>query len=59
MDDDERAREKFFAERDLDEVSIEELEERIQGLEAEIERLKAAIASKSAHLSAADAFFKS
>ncbi|WP_416900029.1 MAG: DUF1192 domain-containing protein [Minwuia sp.] len=58
MDDEERARETFFAERDLDDVSVEELRERIAGLEAEIDRLKQAIEKKTAHLSAADAVFK-
>jgi len=58
MDDEERARENFFAARDLDDVSIEELQERIQELKAEIARLEAAIEKKSAHLSAADSIFK-
>lgn len=59
MDDEERARETFFAERDLDDVSVELLQERIAAMEAEIERLKAAIQAKQAHLNAADAIFKS
>ncbi|WP_417518061.1 DUF1192 family protein [Minwuia sp.] len=58
MDDDERARDKFFAERDLDDVSVEEIRERIVQLEAEIDRLRAEIERKTAHLSAADAVFK-
>jgi len=59
MDDEERARETFFAERDLDDVSVDQLQERIADLEAEIARLKAAVQAKQAHLNAADAIFKS
>jgi uncharacterized small protein (DUF1192 family) len=58
MEDEDRARERFFAPRDLDDISVEELHERIAEMEAEIERLKAAIEGKNAHLSAADSFFK-
>lgn len=58
MDDEERARENFFAARDLDDVSIEDLRERIEELKAEIVRLETAIEKKSAHLSAADSVFK-
>lgn len=58
MDDEERARESFFAARDLDDVSVEELQDRIGELKAEIVRLEAAIEKKSAHLSAADSVFK-
>jgi uncharacterized small protein (DUF1192 family) len=43
----------------LDALSIDELEMRIGLLENEITRLKAAIESKSASRSAAEAFFKS
>lgn len=42
---------------DLDLYSVEELTERITALEAEIGRGRAAIASKSAKKSAADALF--
>ncbi len=42
----------------LDAMSVEELTERIGMLQAEIERLKAAIALKQKSKSAADAFFK-
>ena len=42
----------------LDAMSVEELNDRIGLLEAEIERLKAAIALKRKSKSAADAFFK-
>jgi uncharacterized small protein (DUF1192 family) len=43
----------------LDRLSVAELEHRIQALESEIVRVKAAIASKQATRSAADAFFRS
>ena len=43
----------------LDLLSVSELEHRVQALEAEIERVKAAIQSKSASKSAADSFFRS
>ena len=42
----------------LDSLSIEELEERIGVLEAEIERLQAAIEKKKASKDAADSVFK-
>jgi uncharacterized small protein (DUF1192 family) len=42
----------------LDAISVAELEQRIQSLESEIERLKAEIAKKYASRNAADAFFK-
>lgn len=42
---------------DLDLYSVEELNERIAALEAEIERARAAIAGKQAKKSAADALF--
>ena len=42
----------------LDLLSVAELEHRVQALESEIARVKAAIASKQASKSAADAFFK-
>lgn len=44
---------------DLTTLSVAELEKRISALEAEIERTKAALASKRASLAAADSFFKS
>ena len=43
----------------LDLLSVSELEQRVQNLESEIERTKAAIQSKRASKSAADAFFRS
>ena len=42
----------------LDAMSVDELTDRIGMLEAEIARLRAAIASKQKSKSAADAFFK-
>lgn len=42
---------------DLDLSSVEELGERISGLEAEIARVRSAIAAKAAKKSAADALF--
>ncbi len=44
---------------DLSTISVEELEERVQRLEAEITRTKAEIKAKSASKAAAEAFFKS
>jgi uncharacterized small protein (DUF1192 family) len=43
----------------LELMSVAELEHRIQALESEIFRVKAAIAGKQASKSAADAFFRS
>jgi uncharacterized small protein (DUF1192 family) len=43
----------------LDLLSVTELEQRVQDLESEIERTKAAIQSKRASKNAADAFFRS
>jgi uncharacterized small protein (DUF1192 family) len=42
----------------LDAISLAELEQRIQALESEIERIRAEIARKQASKSAADAFFR-
>lgn len=44
--------------QDLSTLSLEEIEERIAALKAEIERLTQARASKSASRAAADAFFR-
>ncbi len=44
---------------DLSTLSIKELEERIELLEAEIGRLRSAVAGKTASRHAASAFFKS
>jgi uncharacterized small protein (DUF1192 family) len=44
--------------KDLDVMSIEALNDYIAGLEAEIERARAAIAAKESHKTAAESFFK-
>ena len=44
--------------KNLDPLSIDELNNYIAELEAEIARVKSEMAKKSAHLSAAAAFFK-
>ncbi len=44
--------------KDLTPYSVEELNEYIAQLEAEIERARAAIAAKQAHRAGADALFK-
>jgi uncharacterized small protein (DUF1192 family) len=44
--------------KNLDALSVDELEDYIRELEAEILRVKGEIARKSAHLNAATAFFK-
>lgn len=43
---------------DLDPLSVDQLEERIETLQAEIERTKGDIARKTQHRSAAEALFK-
>ncbi|MCA3556393.1 DUF1192 domain-containing protein [Aestuariivirga sp.] len=42
----------------LDLLSVSELEQRVRDLESEIQRVKAAIASKQASKNAAEAFFR-
>ncbi len=44
--------------KDLGVLSVAELNDYIAGLEAEIERARAAIAAKQAHRSAAESLFK-
>lgn len=58
--DDEPVKKKTVHEigQDLAVLSIAELDERIALLKSEIDRLEGAKASKGAHRSAADAFFK-
>jgi uncharacterized small protein (DUF1192 family) len=60
-DDEDRPRRKITHEigQELALLSVGELTERIELLQAEIERLKAAAASKQVSRSAADKFFKS
>ena len=60
MDPDElEPRKPKAALKDLSTLSIEELQDYIASLQAEIARTEAMITSKSAHRGAADAFFKS
>jgi uncharacterized small protein (DUF1192 family) len=49
----------LIAGENLDLMSVADLVQRVQSLESEIVRVKAAIASKQASKSAADAFFRS
>ncbi len=60
-DDDDKPRKKITHElgQDLSLLSVEDIEERIAGLAAEIERLKADAAKKRASRDAANALFKS
>ena len=44
--------------QNLDLMSVADLEQRVEDLESEIVRVKAAIASKRASKNAADAFFR-
>lgn len=44
--------------KNLEPLSVDELNEYIRELEAEIERVKADISKKQAHMNAAAAFFK-
>ena len=43
--------------QNLDEMSVEELDQSIELLKAEIDRLKSIRTAKSSHISAAEAFF--
>ncbi len=58
--DDELPRKKVVHEmgQDLSLLSVEELADRIAALQAEIARLKAAMAAKKASRTSADQFFK-
>ena len=61
MDDEARPRkgpQPYQLGAPLDELSAGELQERIGALEAEIDRLRQAIAARGSSRSAADAFFK-
>jgi uncharacterized small protein (DUF1192 family) len=61
IEDDDKPRKKLSHEigQDLSLLSVEELDERIALLSAEIERLQAALTKKRASRDAADRFFKS
>ena len=52
-------REREFAPRALDEMSVEALRHYAAQLEAELERVRAAVAAKQDYLSRADSLFKS
>ncbi len=56
--DDLEPRKQTPRKRNLEPLSIEELEAYIAELEAEIERVRLDIAKKQAHRAGADAFFK-
>ena len=58
MDDELDIGKKKTAKRDLEVMSIEELEDYIGEMEAEIERVRAAIGAKTSHRGAADGIFK-
>ncbi|MGO1118460.1 DUF1192 domain-containing protein [Rhodovibrionaceae bacterium A322] len=57
--DDLEPRKALEKPKDLDLMGVAELEDYLAELEAEAERVKQKIASKSDYKSAADAFFKS
>jgi uncharacterized small protein (DUF1192 family) len=60
MDDEEDiVRSKDWTQRNIEALSIEQLQEYISELKAEIERVEADIVAKKSHASAADLFFKS
>ncbi len=60
MDDEPQKKKRSFQiGQDLSELSVDEIKETITELEEEIVRLQDAAGSKSAHLSAAEALFKS
>lgn len=58
MDEDELPQRAKPKPKPLDGLGIAELEAYIAGLEAEIDRAKAAIAAKQSHKGAADKFFR-
>ncbi|HET8727096.1 MAG TPA: DUF1192 domain-containing protein [Alphaproteobacteria bacterium] len=57
--DDLEPRKRPVVQKNLDGMSVAELEEYIAGLEAEIARARDAIARKQSHRFAAESFFKS
>lgn len=58
-DDEEATRARQAQQPKLDDMSVEELREYIESLEAEIERVKAEIAARSKHIAEAAQVFKS
>lgn len=59
FDDDLDPKTKKAARKNLEPMSIDELEHYIDSMHAEIERVRAEIAKKKAHQQAASSFFKS
>ncbi|NKB22456.1 MAG: DUF1192 family protein [Alphaproteobacteria bacterium] len=59
MDEEEDiVRPKDWSQREIEALSIEQLEDYIAELKAEIARVEADIAAKNSHANAAEAFFK-
>ncbi|MBK19901.1 MAG: DUF1192 domain-containing protein [Rhodospirillaceae bacterium] len=57
-DEDDIVRPNDWTQRDIEKLSIEQLEEYIAELKTEIARVEADIAAKKSHVSAAEALFK-
>jgi len=58
MDEDDSVRPKDWQPKNLDPLSIEQLEDYIAVLRGEIARVEADVAAKKAHISDAESFFK-
>jgi uncharacterized small protein (DUF1192 family) len=58
MDEEDIVRPMDWTQRDIENLSIEQLQEYISELRAEIGRVEADIAAKNSHASAAEALFK-
>jgi uncharacterized small protein (DUF1192 family) len=58
LENEPRPKPKMVIGENLDEISVSELEQRIQSLESEIVRIRAEIAKKQEGKAAAAAFFK-
>jgi uncharacterized small protein (DUF1192 family) len=58
LENEPRPKSKMVIGENLDEISVSELEQRIQSLESEIVRIRAEIAKKHEGKAAAAAFFK-
>lgn len=57
-DDEDRARTRYFEPKSLEDISIDELEERIEMMTREIKAMREEIEKKKSAIGAADAFFK-
>lgn len=57
-DDEDRARTRYFEPKSLEDISIDELEERIEMMTREIKEMREEIEKKKSAIGAADAFFK-